>query len=54
MEPFPKILTRLPPGGLFGWIRGEGPEPVDGVPFGGNENGVPIALGGMLKVLGGC
>lgn len=51
---FPKWLTRLLPCGLFDWIKGEGPEPVDGVPFAGNENAVPIALVGMLKELGGC
>lgn len=53
MGPFPKF-TRLPPCDLFGWIRGEGPELVDGVPLAGKEKGVPIALAGMLKEPEGC
>ena len=53
MVPFAKLLTRLLPCGLFDWIK-EGPEAVGGVPFAGNENGVPIALAGMLKEPRGC
>jgi hypothetical protein len=48
MGPLPKLF-RLPPCGLFGWIKGEEPEPVDGVPLAENANGVPKALAGMLK-----